>query len=264
MLRSVCRNHRLSPVLLLVLCLSSSPGRGQGDDVYPPPDSPFASVESDYWLPLSDSLTKAQLRDTLNDPAAHRKRYEQGVIARRIDPVSDPERVSYCVVGALTPQLFRAPEVFEMFTLTALNRPAWPSDVRRQLAAYEMSSEGIDTVVTMTSRNWSEHATLMDELRPQKEEFIEVVREAGERLGPRAAGVRDVDLLAQASGPPADEVARLLAAFRRDPEEVSIRNLVLLRGALSAADWQAFRAFLLNEVATTMSALGVAPQGEGR
>ncbi len=258
----------LSLALLPALWLFSGAAPAQGaaaghrEEAYPPADSPFWSSDSHYWLTLSDSLTPAELRAALMSPAEHQRRYQEAATIGRVEPVENLGRVSYCVIGSLTPELFRAAEVFEMFSYRSVGHPTWPEDTRERLSAYDLSDEGIDAVLTLAERNWNERSSLMDELRPQKEEFLSVLRKAKEELGPASYGAaaRDVEVLSRVSGRPASEITSLLAAWHRDPEEVSIRNLVGLSKALSASDWNGFRAFLLREVAPTMVALDVAPE----
>jgi hypothetical protein len=84
-------------------------------------------------------------------------------------------------------------------------------------------------------------------------------RRAKERLGgqalDRALEARDVATISIAAGTPVPETRRLMEAWEIDPAaEVSATTLPRLKDALTPEDWEAFRRYLLIEVAPVSSA----------
>lgn len=217
-----------------------------------------SSAAMPYWWTLSPDLSPAELRQMLLDPADHQKHYLLSVEQKRQDPVSDERlaQLAYFVDGKLTPERFRAPEVFEMLMARFKHRPWWVETVGDTLERYGLDAAAQETILEVTKESEQERARLMDQLGPPRKEFLEVQRAAKRHLGKdarRAIDSRDARSLARASGRTELEIKTLIEAWERDPEEVAVAGLVLLKRLLSPQDWNAFRDFLREEVARDMS-----------
>lgn len=220
-----------------------------------------SSDESPYWWTLSPDLSPAALRKALLDPEDHKRQYLLAVEHKFAEPISDERlaQLAHFVDGKLTPERFRAPEVFEMLVLRFRNQPWWTETVGDTLERYGLDAAAREAILEVTRESLKEHDQLMERLGPMKKEFINVRQDARKHLGEeafrRAVESRDIRTLALATGRTDDEIRKLADAWEEDPEEVAWASLVLLKRLLSERDWNRFREFLREEVARSMTGI---------
>lgn len=233
----------LAAALLLTLSLPAHGqlvGRPIGDDPA-------------YWWTLTDQITPEVLRAELQSREKSRERLRAAIEAGLHDEVPE-ERIAelnYFIDGRLTPELQPMWEALHLWADRFDYYPNWPDDSRTYLVEHGLSPEGVETVMAFSQDYWKVRAGVMQETGPDGGRFAgEILQPAEARMGRRSFRAllknRDFDRIATMSGKPAVEVKRLYVAWLRDPTaESSIATLREIRGRLSAADWEAFRACML-------------------
>lgn len=221
---------------------------------------PKIPASSPVWWTLTDEITPQELRRIYGDPKDSQRRYLLAVEKGLVKPLS-PERLEEMVFfqhGGQSPELLPMSEAFDGFALR-LYRPSWPAAGAEELLAFGISPEGGKAIIEAAERFLLEVDAMIDELGEEQGAFLDIMRRAQERLGGqalnRALEARDVATLSIAAGTPVPETRRLMEAWEIDPAaEVSATTLPRLKDALTPEDWEAFRRYLLIEVAPVSSA----------
>lgn len=250
--RGPCR-----PVLIALvgLALLLGPVDAQTTDPKIPASSPV-------WWTLTDEITPQELRRIYGDPKDSQRRYLLAVEKGLVEPVP-PERLEELVFfqhGGQSPELLPMSEAFTLFALRLKYRPSWPEAGEKGLGEFGISHGGEKMILEEAKRFAVEVDAMMDELKEEQGAFLDIMRRALERLGPRgldrALEARDVATLSIAAGTPVPETRRLMEAWETEPSaEVSATTLPRLKDELTPEDWEAFRRYLLLEVAAGSSAV---------
>jgi hypothetical protein len=222
---------------------------------------PKIPASSPVWWTLTDEITPQELRRIYGDPKDSQRRYLLAVEKGLVKPLS-PERLEELVFfqhGGQSPELLPMSEAFTLFAFRLHHRPSWIEAGEKDLLAFGISAGGIETIIEGAERFAVEAEAMSDELREDQGAFLDIMRRAQERLGgqalDRALEARDVATLSIAAGTPVPETRRLMEAWEIDPAaEVSATTLPRLKDALTPEDWEAFRRYLLIEVAPVSSA----------
>jgi len=159
------------------------------------------------------------------------------------------------VDGSLTPELIRMSEAYHSFSTLFDARPEWEGIVRESIPRYGVTQSGMDTILaTVGPKNLELKRQVQEKSRVR--ESVEEAFDKAEAKMDRAAlrnilRRKDLQALSLASGRSVHELHLLLDLWAQNPvEKVCLESLGLLRESLSEADWEAFRRYLLAEVAT--------------
>lgn len=246
---------------------SESPPPKEWVSIWAGPEAPEASP---YWWPVSDEVSPAALRAALLDPEANETRYREAVragVERSSPPDSDTRFVVY-VHGSLDPDLMPLWAAYQRLWIRARpgsyfwdpGRPA--RELRDGLHGAGLSIEGAEAVVAQSQEANREVESLNREAAPRRQRFHTVLRRAQWSLGKtgalRALYLGDDALLALASFTREEEVRQLRAAWETSyRDEAGLRAIESLKARLTAADWEQFKEYLLEEVVPGLSYLDV-------
>lgn len=221
----------------------------------PPP------IESTYWWTLTDAVTPAQLRAALQDRDANRHRFRRaagkGLHGETVTEQQVHEVVSY-LNGAIHPELIPFYVAFEAYAARFEIGPDWREANSTLLTQHGMTREGIEYLRRVVTAYAARRAAIQREVAAPATELLETLRP----LVPEVEALRidqllvegDVRELARLSGRDVAWVAKRHAAWRREPiVEAGLPALEQLRADLTPADWEAFRRFLLREIAPQIS-----------
>ena len=230
----------VSALVLTAPVLGQLVGRPIGDDPV-------------YWWTLSGEISPEDLREQLQSREKSRERLRAAVEAGMHDevPADRLDELNYFIDGRLTPELQPMWEAYHRWADLFEYHLNWEHESREHLVDHWLSEEGVETVMAASQDHWKIGTKLREEVSPDGMSFAgEILQPAGARIGRRAFRAllekRDFGRIAGMSGKPEGEVKRLYAAWLRDPNaEASLATIKELRGRLSAADWEAFRACLL-------------------
>lgn len=244
--------ERFGAWLVVFLCLAI-PAEAQWTRRPPPAESP-------YWWTLTDSVTPAELRSALQDRERHRGRFRAAAASGRLGEVVTEQQVyevRQFLDGQVNPELVPMYLAFESFAARFDYLPGWSDESSRMLAEYGMTSAGVQQLVAAAARYGAARDQILEEVREPVAELMEILRphlrdQGNERLMTMlVAG--DIDRLATLTGRDPDTLARLHAAWKREPiADAALPALVQLRDSLTREDWSAFRGFLLAEVAPSI------------
>lgn len=222
-----------------------------------------SAADSPYWWTLTDLITPSELRASLQDRDDHRERFRAAAAAGRRGEMVTERQIHEVVAyldGSVRPDLIPTFLAFESFAARFDYMPDWQKTSAQLLAEHGVSSEGVGQILEMVDRYTTSREQIKAEVAAPVTELMGMVRAVGREIGNErvqsmlVAG--DIAALAERTGRDAATIARLHAAWKRQPiVEASLPVLVELRESLNAEDWNAFRALLLAEVASGMSAL---------
>lgn len=241
----------LTPILTILLWGTAA---GQWMLQPPPADSP-------YWWTLTEGITPAELRATLQSRKASRERLERAI--EHGEYPAQPERrlreISLFVDGVRDPDLFPMWDAFRMFSLRVIDHETdREQQAREAMPKYGIAPESVETILT-AALNADELASgIQKDIFEQQMEFAtRILDPAEKRLGrDRAAEMiirRDIAVLALESGLGRDQVSDLYQTWIRDSwADVCTDTLEGLRATLPESEWEGFRRFLLEKVAATM------------
>ena len=251
--------RRLGRVLLLTFAsflVLASVAAGQWMDKMPPANSP-------YWWTLTDELTPEELRSKVIDREANRRRYLAAIEVGAVSPPSAEmlQDLRYFISGDFTPELFRLPETFDSFTGSFASREDWPEEVRKTLPEYGVSPEGRVAILAVVEPYNTKRDELVPEVGELATRFVEVMtlieRRSSRKTLKKLLRKKDFKEMARVAGMSAPEIRSLADAWSRDVvEEICFETLDTLKQELSQADWNAFRSYLLNEIAAGMLIVG--------
>ena len=222
----------------------------------PPPSSP-------YWWTLTDDLSPQDLRRILTSRKLHRQRYQEAVEGKAADALSAEslESLYYYINGDFTPELFRMSDAFDSFTRRFEYLDGWLDTASETLPRHGVSAAGQSTILSIVEPKNKKQDQLIQDLRESSNKFVELMDKIEHQfsLGHLKGVLRTKDFrqMGQISGLPPGEVERLAQEWQRDPvEEVCGEFLAILKERLSLSDWNAFREYLLKEIAPEMLIVG--------
>jgi len=215
------------------------------------------AVDSPYWWALTPELKPEDLRKILLNIDLHRQRFRDSQDDGELSAEDDLSDVFYFVDGGLTPELIRMSEAYASFSSLFEARPEWEGIVRESMPRYGVTQSGMDAILATVGPKNQELKNFVQAKSRIRESVDKVFDKAEEKMS--RAALRDVlcrkDLqaLSLASGRPVHELHLLLDLWAQNPVElVCLDALSLLEAILSEGDWEAFRRYLLAEVATGM------------
>ncbi len=237
-------------LLLLPGLLYVSSAQGQWMTKPPPADSP-------YWWTLTDCITPAEMRKSLQSRQENQERLRQAIEAGEYPqlPESRIREISLFIDGSRDPELFPMWHAFGDFAFNLNLEENWEEQAREALVLYGISAEGIENVVTTGFNYWDFRGKVIEELGSEPREFADKVLGPVERkLGRRSTAdviVRqDIDRLARETGIERHKLSRLYESWLRDPAaEAGVESLENLRPSLTEEDWEGLRRYLLEEFA---------------
>lgn len=211
---------------------------------------------SPYWWTLSDQVSPAELRRALQEPEAHRERFRNAVRAGKLPGAGEgrADWVRNYVESAELVPMWQAFSAYDTWFHRSIGYPEAPHDLRE----YGLSEEGAERIVDEIDVHDRRLAAITAETQDQPRQFAEMLARAGivnpDHLGTLSPATRD--LIVQATNVSPEQVEKLHSQWRRSPlGEAAVPSLVSLRADLTAADWSAFRTFLLKEVAPYLTGL---------
>jgi hypothetical protein len=223
---------------------------------FPPP------VDSPYWWTLTDDISPAELRQALQDRDANRQRFRRAMERSRgknREMVTEQQvhEVSSYIDGDLYPELIPMYVAFDSYAGRFESGPDFREENVTLLTKHGMTATAITHLRRVVSDYSARRNALTSEIGPLGFELMEALRELPrsdrERIH-RALFGGDLRALARLTGREVEWIATRHAAWRRDAvADTSIPVLRRLRADLSHDDWQAFRRFLLIEIASQMS-----------
>lgn len=243
---------RVGALLLALLSLPLS-AEAQWTPFPPPADSP-------YWWTLTDDVSPAELRHALQDREANRQRFrraaERGKHGATVTEQKIHEVSSY-LDGELYPELIPMYVAFDSYAGRFEAGPDFREENVSLLTKHGMTAAGMAHLRREVSDYSARRSELTNELGPPGVELMNALRALPQSMSKRieeALVDGDVHELARLTGRDVDWIATRHAAWRRDPvADASLPVLRRLRADLSLEDWQAFRRFLLIEIASHMS-----------
>ena len=247
---------RKATVVGMIVGAVASAASGQWMFKTPPASSP-------YWWTLTDELKPRELRRLLIDKTAHRERYLQAVATGEASPLTTEELsdLSYFVNGQFTPELVRLAEAFDSFMRDFKDQENWFEQTQSRLRKYELSPSGQASILALVEAYNTKRDEMVPEVGELAKRFVEIMATT-ERASSRKElkGIlkrKSLREMSRISGIPLEEVQQCALAWERDVvEELCYEALGLLSTDLSQADWDAFRRYLLNEVAPGMVIIG--------
>ena len=255
-------------LLLALLLYFASPALAQFHPLDRPADSPL-------WWTLTDSLSPEELRAAHRDPQANLERYLKHLDGGWAPSLTEEETalLSFYVNAQRTPELVPAWYAFHVFSRFRVTREG-DEAVSMQLGRHGVSQQGRQSILGTAARHRAALEEAISRIGPQQVHFVLLQRRAIEQLGSdaqarvtvnEATARRDSAFLARLGGESEERTRELLAAGTTDSiVDQAAETLPLLRKGLSGADWDAFRRYLLAEVASRMGARpGFAPSLAG-
>lgn len=247
--------QRCRPVVVIVgLMLASVPAGAQLTRMPPP-------AESGYWWTLTDEVSPSELRRQLQDRDLIRARFraasEQGQLHEAVTEQQIQE-VSSFIDGALHPELVPMHLAFGAFSGRFEYRPDWSEQGPALLSQYGITPDAVQQLVNAASEYEAASDDIAAEITPSVMELMALLRPWVDEIGNETLVTmlveEDFSGLARLTGRDVASIARLKRAWERDPSvEAALPILAELRKELSTDDWNAFRHFLLVEVAPLIS-----------
>jgi hypothetical protein len=214
---------------------------------------------SPYWWTLTPELRPDELKTAFSSPEASWLRYLEAA-AEGFEPPLPEDRLERLVVyvhPATTPELLPMWFAYTVFVESYLSRDG-DEETAKALSSYGISYYGVERIIVLSHKHAQEEQALTDQLRPDQIRFVELQRKALLRDEPGTQGrlraalqKKDLPELSALTGESPQEAQRLLAAWSTNPAgETGPASLVGLRADLGSADWEAFRSYLLEKIAS--------------
>ena len=234
--------------------------RAQFHDRDLPPDSVA-------WWTLTDDFTPEAYRETFRSPQAAQKRYLDNVAAEKVESLAEDRQqaLTFYVDASETPELVPMWFAFDVFASTHLvyifDRPT----LERKLEEFGISEFGTQLILDAATRRQALYEEEVLRIKPLQDEFVAFEERTEKALGGDLQAYRtfrkalsrgDAQFLAPIGGETVAKTAELLAAAKVDAGlEAAKQLLPNLKRDLEDSDWEAFRLFLLEEVASQMSSV---------
>jgi len=260
----------INPVSVLLVLLAANPPMLAGQEqlkVSSPGDLQTVETKEDdaRWWTLTDEITPHQLRAIHEDVELHRERYQEGVKAGTRDPLPRGiEGPSFFIDGTTHPELFQMCSVFDAF---AIGFGLQEADPRASLVKFGFEGEVLETIIQFTNDYWRERQVLTEKLSEEMQPVLEFVLLGREKLGEEnfkaAYKTRNATMLASVTGYSVEQVEKAFDLMNQAPMgDFSAQALPLLKQLLAPADWNRFRAYLLEVQAPMMSSVSTDVLGE--
>lgn len=213
-------------------------------------------VAQTEWWTLTD-MTPQELRAFHEDKAAAEARYRRLVMEGHLEAPDDDSaygKMRMVYIGRDTPELVPLWHAFDGFAGLFRMNPASLSRAKPNLVAAGMSEPGADAVIqyAVYLTDWTQRE--IDASLPRLQKWMAALRKAKKQLGEtryrEAVEHRRAELLGGFVGLSEEESRELMKAWLGDPvRDMKLARLEDLRLQVSDQDWDAFRRFLLENVA---------------